>query len=252
MIFHGGQAAQHVGQVILRVDTAAAATLDDGVDDCATPTGVGMADEEPALATHHRRSHVVFHVVVVDEIAALAQIPHHRRVFLEEVVDRLAQAALGQEPRVGLQLQSAALQGAPQHRGFLPTQGFALLGTQVARLIFNAVELPDLANEPDRLGTRLFGRFIPAPANMGQAPQAPEHGGPLAPQRIIDGIGIGLDGALEAGQTGLGTFAPPPRAKLQEHITPGVGVKPQVARGRFAFDLRIEHLDGIRVSNPVW
>ena len=46
VVFHGGQATQHIGQVFLRIDAAAAATLNDGVDDGAAPAGVGMADEQ--------------------------------------------------------------------------------------------------------------------------------------------------------------------------------------------------------------
>jgi hypothetical protein len=48
VVFHGGQAAQHIGQEFLWIDAAATATLNDGVDDRAAPTGVRMADEEPA------------------------------------------------------------------------------------------------------------------------------------------------------------------------------------------------------------
>jgi hypothetical protein len=61
VVFHGGQAAQHIGQIFLRVDAATAATLNDGVDDRTAPAGVGMADEAPALATHHRGPHVIFY-----------------------------------------------------------------------------------------------------------------------------------------------------------------------------------------------
>ena len=64
MVFHGGQAAQDIGQIFLGVDTATAATLNDRVDHRTAPTGVGMADKEPALATDHRRSHVVFHEIM--------------------------------------------------------------------------------------------------------------------------------------------------------------------------------------------
>jgi hypothetical protein len=65
VIFHGGQAAQHISQVFLWIDAAATATLNDGVDDRAAPAGVGMADEQPSLSTHHRWPHIVFHDVIV-------------------------------------------------------------------------------------------------------------------------------------------------------------------------------------------
>jgi hypothetical protein len=65
VIFHGGQATQHIGQVFLRINATAAATLNDGVDDRAAPASVGVADEQPALSTDHRWPHIIFHVVII-------------------------------------------------------------------------------------------------------------------------------------------------------------------------------------------
>jgi len=45
---HRGQALQNVGEVFLRIDPVAAAALDDGVNDGATPTGIRMPNEEPS------------------------------------------------------------------------------------------------------------------------------------------------------------------------------------------------------------
>ena len=79
---------------------------------------------------------------------------------------------------------------------------------------------------------------------MRQAPQSLDLGGPLPPQRVIYGISIGLNRALKISQPFLRTFPPSAGAELQKHVALGVGVKPQVASGRFAFNFRIEHLDG--------
>ena len=65
MVTQRGQATQDIGQVFLRVDPAPATTLYDGVDHRTVPTGIGMADEGPALATNDRRPHIVFDQVVV-------------------------------------------------------------------------------------------------------------------------------------------------------------------------------------------
>ncbi len=46
MIFGGGQSAHQITQVDPRVDVAAATTDDDRIDDCTTPTGVRVAEEQ--------------------------------------------------------------------------------------------------------------------------------------------------------------------------------------------------------------
>ncbi len=50
--FDLGQTRKDVGQIILRIDATAAATDQDGVNDGAAPTGIGMSDEEPSLAAN--------------------------------------------------------------------------------------------------------------------------------------------------------------------------------------------------------
>ena len=45
---HRGQACENIGEIFLRVDAVTAAALDEGVNDSAAPTGVGMSDKEPA------------------------------------------------------------------------------------------------------------------------------------------------------------------------------------------------------------
>ena len=44
------QTGEDVGQVFLGVDAVAPTALDDGVDDRAAPSRVGVPDEEPAFA----------------------------------------------------------------------------------------------------------------------------------------------------------------------------------------------------------
>ena len=51
VVLHRGEALQNIGEVILRIDAPAAATLDDRINDSAAPTGIGMTDEEPAAAS---------------------------------------------------------------------------------------------------------------------------------------------------------------------------------------------------------
>jgi hypothetical protein len=77
VVIHAGRATQHIGQVSLWIDAAAAATLNDGVDDRAAPTGVRMAYEEPSLPTGHRRPHIVFHDVIVYLKSTVRVSPHY-------------------------------------------------------------------------------------------------------------------------------------------------------------------------------
>ena len=47
--FQRGQARQDVGEIFLRVQAAPPATDQNGIDHRTTPSGIGVADEEPPL-----------------------------------------------------------------------------------------------------------------------------------------------------------------------------------------------------------
>jgi hypothetical protein len=51
-------AGRIIGEVILGIEAIAAAALDDGVDDGAAPTRVGMPNKEPAAFSDRGRPHV--------------------------------------------------------------------------------------------------------------------------------------------------------------------------------------------------
>lgn len=101
VVLQRGQSAQHVGQVCLRIDPIASATLNEGVDDRATPAGVGVANEQPAAPAHRRGPRVIFDQIVVDFESAVGQIAHPGSVFFKETVHRFAEGALGQETGLG-------------------------------------------------------------------------------------------------------------------------------------------------------
>ena len=48
-VSHRGEPGEHVAQVGVGIDAAAAATLDNGVEDGAALAGIGIAQEEPVL-----------------------------------------------------------------------------------------------------------------------------------------------------------------------------------------------------------
>jgi hypothetical protein len=83
-----------IGQVLLWINSVTPAALDEGVIDGATPTRVGVPEEQPSLLSNRRRPHVIFHKVVIDLKSTVSQVAHQRRVLVEEIVDRFAQAAL--------------------------------------------------------------------------------------------------------------------------------------------------------------
>ena len=95
--FDGGQAGEDVGEVVVGIDAAAAATDQKRVEDGAAPAGIGMSDEEPALAADGGGTDGVFDEVVVDFETAVCEISGQGVVLVEEVVDGLTHGALGQE-----------------------------------------------------------------------------------------------------------------------------------------------------------
>ena len=89
--------SEHVGEVRLRIDAAAPAAHDHGVDDGTAPAGIRMADEEPALPPHGRRANGILDEVVVDLEAAIAEIPDQRLVLINEVPQGLPMVLLGRK-----------------------------------------------------------------------------------------------------------------------------------------------------------
>src|ERR1700693_1498430 len=102
-----------------------------------------------------------------------------------------------------------------------------------ARLIFDAIQLANLPDEPDRFPHRLLERLVEAPSGMRQAPDA------LQPQiffrqRLVDFIGIGLHGALKTSEFLPRYFLATTARKLQNHIFLGHRVEPQITSRRLA------------------
>src|SRR4051812_19370835 len=59
------QAGEHVAEGGVRFNPTAAATLDDGVNDCAALTGVGFADEQPVLFSEGGGANGVLDEIIV-------------------------------------------------------------------------------------------------------------------------------------------------------------------------------------------
>ena len=63
LVGHGGQPAQHVEQIAVRVQAAAATAFDHGVKDGPALTGSGFAYEKPVLIAQGRGPNGVFHLI---------------------------------------------------------------------------------------------------------------------------------------------------------------------------------------------
>ena len=70
---HAGKACEHIAQVAERVQAAAAAAFDDGVEDVPALAGIGSSDEQPVLFAKGGGADGVFHQVVVDLYASVAE-----------------------------------------------------------------------------------------------------------------------------------------------------------------------------------
>ena len=123
-----------------------------------------MPDEEPAAAADGGNADRVFDQVVVDLKGTRLQVSGERLVFVEEVTERLAQAALGQE--LGLESLSPFLDGGPDRGSLFLTDLVAVLRQEVLRLTFDAVKLPELANEPDRTPVSVLKRPVELAARV--------------------------------------------------------------------------------------
>ncbi len=74
VIGHPWQSREHIPKVGVWIDSATTATFDDGVDDGAAFSGLGLSDEEPILFSDGRWSDRVFDQVVVHFDAPIGEV----------------------------------------------------------------------------------------------------------------------------------------------------------------------------------
>ena len=87
---------RRVAQVGVGIDAAAAATLDNGVEDGAALAGISIAQEQPVLFSKSGRPNAVFHEVVVYLDSAVFEIDTKQRPVGESVIDGLTKSPAGQ------------------------------------------------------------------------------------------------------------------------------------------------------------
>ena len=96
-----GDAGEHVAQILMRIDAASAATFDNRVDHGAALSGLGVSKKQPVLPADSRRPNGIFHSIVVDFDAAIADIFDERLPVREGLTDGLAKAARRKMPSGG-------------------------------------------------------------------------------------------------------------------------------------------------------
>jgi len=92
-----GQSREHIAQIGVGVNAPPSAALDEGVDDGAALTGIGIPNEEPVLFAKRRWANSVLHAIVVDFYLAVAQIHLQSRPLSQGIVDSFAQQTVWQE-----------------------------------------------------------------------------------------------------------------------------------------------------------
>ena len=82
---HVGQAGEDFTKISEGIKPATAAAFNDGVDDRADLTGIGVADEEPVLLADGRGADGVFDQVVVNLHPAIIQINAQRAPLVQRI-----------------------------------------------------------------------------------------------------------------------------------------------------------------------
>ena len=88
------EAGEHVAQVGVGIEAAAAAAFDEAGEDGSALAGSGFADEEPVLLSHRGGTDGVFHQVAVDLDASVFEGDAQRGPLAQQVVDGCSQLAL--------------------------------------------------------------------------------------------------------------------------------------------------------------
>ena len=104
-----GDAGERVAQILMRIDAASAATFDNRVDHGAALSGLGVSKKQPVLLADSRRPNGIFHSIVVDFDAAIADIFDERLPVREGVTDGFSKCARWEMPLGGLHFGDATI-----------------------------------------------------------------------------------------------------------------------------------------------
>ena len=170
------QPREDVAQIGLGIDAATAAAFDDGIKDGAALTGLGFADEQPVLFSECGWPDGIFHEILIDLDAAIAEVNAEREPKVQRVSEGQPHAAARQvapfhfEPRQDTMKPSIngfGLMGAHGGAKLRPTSTFP-------QLSFNTVKMPDLAHEPAGHERVLVTRRVHLSSHMRPTPGEPD------------------------------------------------------------------------------
>ena len=176
-----------MAQVSIRIETAASAAFDDGVEDGAAFSGLGFADEQPISFSEGSRPDRIFHIIVIDLDASVIEVNTQQRPQVEDVIESQAHAAAGQVAPLYFKTGQGAMEPLINRPGLMSADGGPKLWATAAvpKLSFDLIKVNDLAEQPCRSAWVLCPRFVNLPARVSPA-------------------GGKLDVLLAAGEAGVG------------------------------------------------
>ncbi len=162
------QLGEDVEQVSEGIKPAPTVAFDDGVENGATLAGAGLADEQPVLFSESCGADGIFHQVLVDLDAAIAEVDAELRPKVERVIDSQAHGATRQVTTLHLEAREDTMQPSVNGFGLMSagrgTKLWPTLGA--AQFSFETVEMTSLAKQPRCHQRVLFARLVELAANV--------------------------------------------------------------------------------------
>lgn len=196
---HRGEPGEHVVEVGVGIDAAAAATLDDGVEDGAALAGIGIAEEQPVLFSQSGRPNGVLDEIIVDLDSAIFEIDAKEGPVGERVIDGLAKSAAGQVAAGLFEEDQSAVQAladrttlADAHSGAFPWTCPA-----ASQILLDAIEMADLTQDPSATLRGLLARFVEVASHVGPASCQGDIAVVFFDEAPVGHVSIALKGALE-------------------------------------------------------
>ena len=201
MVGHPWQTGEDVAKVGVRINAAATAGFDDGVDDRSALTGSGFADEQPVFLANGGWSNGIFHEVIIDLHSAVFQEHAQCWPLAQRVIHGLAEQTLRQVAMAGAKADQGAFESLHNRPAVTGSKGGAQVRSSplVSQRRFDLVELLDLAQQPGRRAGRLLQRVVDFAADV--SPTTCQLDGSLAAvgKGAIGRVAVALDHAAKVG-----------------------------------------------------
>lgn len=230
-VSRGGEAGEDVAEVGVRVDPAAAAAFDDGVEDGAALASFGGADEEPVFLADGGGTDGVFDEVVVDRDAAVAEVDGEGGPLAEGVVDGLAERALREMAPTQFEPGQGALEAGDERSAVVGADGGAQAGTGalLAQVFFDAVEVLDLPHDPTGGAGARFKGFVELAPRVRPASSQRDFSRTTIGEGGIGAVAVALQGAGKVdGDDVIQARSGAAGLPVKEHVAAGPAVGPKI------------------------